>query len=93
MEKRISILKIRAKERKNDLKQVVSTPRPKSKKKPQMIVFVKCSDHFRTSSNLWLDENAQCLPFVKSESLETLKLGAFPRNCNVISFLMTKTAQ
>ena len=86
-------MKIRAKEYENDLEQVVSTPRPKAKKKPQMIVFVKCSDHFRTSSNLWLDENSQCLPFVKFESPETLKFGAFPRNCNVISFLMTKAAQ
>ena len=90
MENGISILKIRAKEYEKDLNQVVSTPTPKWKKKTEMIVFMKCSDHVATSSNLWLDENAQCFSCIKSELLQILKPGAFPRNCNVITFLMTK---
>ena len=93
MEKGISILKIRAKDFEKDLNQVVSTPTRKSKKKPQMIVFMKFSDLVGTSQNLWIDENAQCLSCIKSESLLTLKPGVFPRNSNIISYLMTKRAQ
>ena len=69
---------------------MISTPMPKSKKKPQRTVFVKCSDHVGTSSNLWLDDNVQCSSCMKFESCQTLQPGALPRNCDVILFLMKK---
>ena len=93
VEKDIGILRTRAKEYEKDLNQVVSTPIPKSKKKPQIILFIKCSDHVGTSFKSMLDENAQYLSCIKFESVQTLKPGVVPRNCNVISFLMTGTAQ
>ena len=40
-----------------------------------------------------LDENPQCLSCINFESLQTLKSGVTPRNCNLISFLITKRAQ
>ena len=43
--------------------------------------------------NLWLAGNAQCLSCINFEPLQTLKPGVPPRNCHVISFLMTKRAQ
>ena len=42
---------------------------------------------------MWLGGNAQCLSCINFEWLQTLKPGVPPRNCNVISFLMTKIAQ
>ena len=63
------ILKTRAKEYDKDLSQVISTPKSKSKKKPQKIIFMKCSDHVGTTSSLWLDENAQCSSCTKFGSL------------------------
>ena len=93
VENDIDILKTRAKEYGKNLNQMMSTLTPKSKKKPQKIVFMKCSDHVGTTSNLWLDENAQCLSCIKSESLQTLKDGVFSKNCDVISLLMTERAQ
>ena len=92
MEKDIGMLKVGAKKYEKDLNQVVWTPTSKSKKKPQMIVIMKCSYHVGTSSNLWLDENAQCLSCIKFESLQTLKPSVLPSKCTVI-LLLTKTAQ
>ena len=66
----------------------------KSRKTPQRNVFLKCNDHFaQASSNLWLDENAQCSSCIKFESTQTLKSGILPRNSDVISLLLTKRAQ
>ena len=93
MEKDTDILKTRAKEYQKDLNQVISIPTSKSKKKPQRIVFMKCSDHVGTTSNLWLDENPQCLSCIKFESLQTLKPGVLARCFDVISLLTTKRAQ
>ena len=42
---------------------------------------------------MWLGENPQCLSCINFESFQTLKPGVPPRNCNVISFLITKRAQ
>ena len=50
----------------------------------ERILFMKCSDHVFTSSDLWLDENAQCLPCIKLESLQTLKPGVLPVNWDMI---------
>ena len=63
MEKDIESLKTRAKEYENDLNQGISAP--KSKNKPQKTAFRKCSYHVGASSNLQLDENAQCSSCIK----------------------------
>ena len=89
MEKDIYIFKTKAKEYEKDLNQVMSTATLKSKKKFQRIVFLKCSDHVDTTSNLWLDENTQCSSSIKFGSLQIIKAG----NCNIISLLMTRRAQ
>ena len=73
-------LKTRAKEYENDLNQTISIPTPKSKNKPQKTAFMKCSYHVGASSNLQLDENAQCSSCIKFELLQTLKPGVLPRN-------------
>ena len=85
----IYILKTRAKEYEKDLNQVMPTPTSKSKKKFQRIVFLKCSDHVDTTSNQWLDENAQYSSSIKFGLLQTIKAG----NCDISSLLMTRRAQ
>ena len=53
---------------------------------------MKCSDHVGTTSNLKLDENAQCSSSIKFELLQTMP-DVLPRNCDAISLLITKRAQ
>ena len=47
---------------------------------------MKGSEYVGTSSNLWLDENAQCLSYIEFESLQTLKPVFLLMNCHVIFF-------